>query len=47
MRKTLDECKVFIADYIRSEISKGTRKANVEIELIHFIKRQLYGEANT
>jgi hypothetical protein len=44
MRTTLDECKAFISDYIRAEVTAGTRKANVEIELIHFIKRQLYGE---
>lgn len=43
---TLDECKAFLAEYIRSEVAKGTRKANVEIELIHFIKRVLSEEAN-
>lgn len=44
---TLEECKVVLAEYIRSEMAKGTRKANVEIDLIHFIKRELYGEGNT
>jgi hypothetical protein len=47
MRTTLDECKAYIADYIQAELAEGTRKANIEIELIHFINRQLYGEANT
>jgi hypothetical protein len=41
---TLDECKVVIKACIDEELAKGTRKVNIEIELIHFIKRELYKE---
>jgi hypothetical protein len=39
---TLEECKAAILAFIDAELAKGTRKANIEIELIHFIKRELY-----
>jgi hypothetical protein len=39
---TMDECKKVIADTIEALIVEGVRKANIEIELIHFIKRELY-----
>jgi hypothetical protein len=39
---TLDECKVAIRACIDEELAKGTRKANIEIELMHFIKGELY-----
>jgi hypothetical protein len=38
----MDECKQAIKACIDAELAKGTRKANVEIELIHFIRRALY-----
>jgi hypothetical protein len=41
---TLEECKQVIKACIDAEIAKGTRKANIEIELLHFIKRELYEE---
>jgi hypothetical protein len=39
---TMDECKSAIKACIDVLVAKGTRKANIEIELIHFIKRELY-----
>jgi hypothetical protein len=39
---TMNECKQAIKALIDAELAKGTRKANIEIELIHFIRRQLY-----
>jgi hypothetical protein len=39
---TLEECKAAIKACIDAELAKGTRKANIEIELIHFIKGELY-----
>ena len=39
---TLDALKRIIAAFINEEVARGTRKANIEIELIHFIKRELY-----
>mgnify|MGYP000176559676 FL=1 len=39
---TMDECKQVIAQVIAEQRAEGTRKANIEIELIHFIKRELY-----
>jgi hypothetical protein len=39
---TIEECKVAIKACIDELVAKGTRKANIEIELIHFIRRQLY-----
>jgi hypothetical protein len=39
---TLEECKAVIKACIDAELAKGTRKANIEIELIHFIRRTLY-----
>jgi hypothetical protein len=39
---TLEECKTAIKACIDTELAKGTRKANIEIELLHFIKRELY-----
>jgi alpha-D-ribose 1-methylphosphonate 5-triphosphate synthase subunit PhnG len=38
----MDECKAAIKACIDAELAKDTRKANIEIELIHFIRRQLY-----
>ena len=40
----MDECKKVIADTIAALIAQGIRKANIEIELIHFIKRELSKE---
>jgi hypothetical protein len=39
---TLEECKTAIKAGIDAELAKGTRKANIEIELMHFIKGELY-----
>jgi hypothetical protein len=41
---TIEECKVAIKACINAELAKGTRKANIEIDLIHFIKGELYKE---
>jgi hypothetical protein len=41
---TLEECKTVIKACIDAELAKGTRKANIEIELLHFIKGELYKE---
>jgi hypothetical protein len=38
----MDECKAALEACIDAELAKGTRKANIEIELIHFIKGELY-----
>lgn len=38
----MDEAKQAIKALIDAELAKGTRKANIEIELIHFIRRALY-----
>jgi hypothetical protein len=38
----MDAAKHAIADAIAEALAKGVRKANIEIELIHFIKRELY-----
>jgi hypothetical protein len=38
----MNECKQAIKACIDAELAKGTRKANIEIELIHFIRRQIY-----
>jgi alpha-D-ribose 1-methylphosphonate 5-triphosphate synthase subunit PhnG len=38
----MDECKAAIKACIDAELAKGTRKANIEIELIHHIRRALY-----
>jgi hypothetical protein len=40
----MNECKAAIKACIEAELAKGTRKANIEIELIHFIKGELYKE---
>jgi hypothetical protein len=40
----MDECKKVIADTIAELLAQGVRKANIEIELIHFIKRELSKE---
>ena len=40
----MDECKKVIAETIAELVAHGTRKANIEIELIHHIKRVLYKE---
>lgn len=37
----LDECKAVIQSTIDRLVSGGVRKANIEIELTHFIKREL------
>lgn len=39
---TMPEVKAAIKALIDAELAKGNRKANIEIELIHFIKRELY-----
>jgi hypothetical protein len=39
---TMGECKKVIAETIAEQLAQGVRKANVEIELIFFIKRELY-----
>jgi hypothetical protein len=39
---TMDECKKVIAETIAEQLAKGVRKANIEIELIFFIKREIY-----
>jgi hypothetical protein len=39
---TMDECKQAIKACIDELVAKGTRIANIEIELIHFIKSELY-----
>jgi hypothetical protein len=41
---TLEECKAVIKACIDAELAKGTRKANIEIELLHFVKGELYKE---
>jgi hypothetical protein len=38
----MDECKAVIKACIDELVAKGTRKANIEIELLHFIKGELY-----
>jgi hypothetical protein len=38
----MEECKAAILACIDAELTKGTRKANIEIELLHFIKGELY-----
>jgi hypothetical protein len=40
----MEACKQALADAIAEALTKGVRKANIEIELIHFIKRELYRE---
>jgi hypothetical protein len=42
----LAQCKSVIASTIERLVAEGTRKANIEIELIHFIKAKLYKEEN-
>jgi hypothetical protein len=42
--KGLAQCKSVIAATIDRLVAEGTRKANIEIELIHFIKTKLYKE---
>lgn len=39
---TMDEIKKQLREYIEEEVSKGTRKANIEIELLSFIRNLLY-----
>jgi hypothetical protein len=41
---TIDACKQAIKECIAALVAEGTRKANIEIELIFFIKRELYKE---
>jgi hypothetical protein len=41
---TIEECKAVIKACIDAELAKCTRKANIEIELLHFIKGELYKE---
>jgi hypothetical protein len=38
----MEACKQAIKDAIAEALAQGVRKANIEIELIHFIKRELY-----
>lgn len=40
----LVECKEVIESTIVELVAEGVRKANIEIELIHYIKRVLYKE---
>jgi hypothetical protein len=40
----LGGCKDVIADTIAALVAEGVRKADIEIELIHYIKRVLYKE---
>jgi hypothetical protein len=42
--KDLRQCKSVIEATIDRLVADGTRKANIEIELIHFIKAKLYKE---
>jgi hypothetical protein len=42
--KELSQCKSVIEATIDHLVADGTRKANIEIELIHFIKAKLYKE---
>jgi hypothetical protein len=37
----MEQLKQQIEQVLREEMAKGTRKANLEIELIHFIKAVL------
>jgi hypothetical protein len=37
----MDAAKQAIKDAIAEALAQGVRKANIEIELIHFIKREL------
>jgi hypothetical protein len=39
---SMDECKAAIKACIDEKLAQGTRKANIEIELLHFIKGELY-----
>jgi hypothetical protein len=39
---TIEECKAAIKACIDELVAQGKRKANIEIELIHFIRRALY-----
>jgi hypothetical protein len=39
---TLDECKKVIAETIAEQLAQGVRQANIEIDLIFFIKREIY-----
>jgi hypothetical protein len=41
----MDTVKQVIADALADLLSQGVRKANIEIELIHFIKRELAKES--
>lgn len=40
----MEELKKQIEKFIKEEISKGTRKQNIEIELLHFIKKTIYSD---
>jgi hypothetical protein len=42
----LAQCESIIEATIDRLVAEGTRKANIEIELIHFIKAKLYKEEN-
>jgi hypothetical protein len=42
--KELTQCKSVIAATIDRLVAEGTRKANIEIELVGFIKAKLYKE---
>jgi hypothetical protein len=44
--KELTQCKSVIASTIDRLVADGTRKANIEIELVGFIKAKLYKEEN-
>jgi hypothetical protein len=41
----MEACKQAIKETIAEALAQGVRKANVEIELIHFIKRELAKES--
>jgi hypothetical protein len=42
MTVSMDECKKVIAETIAEQLAQGVRKANIEIDLIFFIKREIY-----
>jgi hypothetical protein len=42
MTDDLAQCKSVIAATIDRLVAEGVRKANIEIDLIHFIKAKLY-----
>jgi hypothetical protein len=41
-REVMDECKSVIESTISRLVGEGVRIANIDIELTHFIRRELY-----